>query len=157
MPNKCCVPGCNSNYSSFLKDSNNKAVSVFKFPKDTALKLLWIKAIPRKNFEPSNFSVVCKLHFKSSDFIYDKHLQPDGTCKDLILNRPRLRNEAIPSIFPNLPFYLSKEKVKERTDRSSPIFCNTEAQNQCRHCGTPCVSAEFLKYGIPSTDFMFCV
>lgn len=124
MPNKCCVPGCNSNYSSFLKDSNNKAVSVFKFPKDTALKLLWIKAIPRKNFEPSNFSVVCKLHFKSSDFIYDKHLQPDGTCKDLILNRPRLRNEAIPSIFPNLPFYLSKEKVKERTDRSEHTVTN---------------------------------
>jgi hypothetical protein len=52
------------------------AVQVFlNFPK---MKL-------KQSLEPSASSVVCELHFSSDDIIlYDKHLQPDGDCKQLL-------------------------------------------------------------------------
>ncbi|XP_044262768.1 uncharacterized protein LOC123010130 [Tribolium madens] len=131
MPSRCCVPGCNSNYDSTLKaKQNNRSISVFKFPKNEQRKQAWIKAIPRckgmeeyqsiGDFEPSSSSVVCQLHFNFNDVImYDKHLQPDGSTKELLLARPRLKEDAVSSIFPNLPSYLSKPVVKERTDPQS--------------------------------------
>jgi hypothetical protein len=61
--------------------------------------------------------VVSQLHFSSDDMIlYDKHLQPDGNCKQLLLKSPRLKDAAVPSVFPNLASYLSKPAIKERTD-----------------------------------------
>jgi hypothetical protein len=61
--------------------------------------------------------VVCQLHFRSDDMIlYDKHLQPDGNCKQLLLKSPRLKDAAVTSVFPNLASYLSKPAIKERTD-----------------------------------------
>jgi hypothetical protein len=61
--------------------------------------------------------VVCQLNFSSDDMIlYDKHLQPDGNGKQLLLKSPRLKNAAVPSVFPNLASYLSKPAIKERTD-----------------------------------------
>jgi hypothetical protein len=73
--------------------------------------------------------VVCKLYFSSDDIIlYDKHLQPDGTCKQLLLKSPRLKDAAVPSVFPNLASYLSKPAIKERTD---PEFrCETISKRQ---------------------------
>jgi hypothetical protein len=121
MPSRCCVPGCNSNYDSALKTTqNNRGMSIFKFPKNEERKQAWLKAIPRDDFTPSSSSVVCQLHFHSTDIVrYDKHLQPDGSTKELLLNRPRLKDNAIPSIFPNLPSYLTKSKPKERNDPQS--------------------------------------
>jgi hypothetical protein len=61
--------------------------------------------------------VVCQIHFSSDDIIlYDKHLQPDGSCKQLFLKSLRLKDAAVPSVFPNLASYLSKPAIKERTD-----------------------------------------
>jgi hypothetical protein len=48
--------------------------------------------------------------------LYDKHLQPDGSREQLILKSPRLKDAAVPSVFPNLASYLSKPAIKERTD-----------------------------------------
>jgi hypothetical protein len=48
--------------------------------------------------------------------LYDKHLQPDGSCLQLLLKSPRLKDAAVPSVFPNLASYLSKLAIKERTD-----------------------------------------
>jgi hypothetical protein len=121
MPSRCCVPGCNSNYDSALKTTqNNRGMSIFKFPKNEERKQAWLKAIPRDDFTPSSSSVVCQLHFHSTDIVrYDKQLQPDGSTKELLLNKPRLKDNAIPSIFPNLPSYLTKLKPKERNDPQS--------------------------------------
>lgn len=47
MPNKCCVPACSSNYRTGEK------VQVFSFPKDEVLRTKWLRAIPRKDFVPT--------------------------------------------------------------------------------------------------------
>jgi hypothetical protein len=48
MPSRCCVTGCKTNYDSSLRNTqmNNRAVSVFKFPKNVEPKQAWLKAIP---------------------------------------------------------------------------------------------------------------
>jgi hypothetical protein len=94
MPRSCCVPGCKSNYTSTLK-AGGKLVSAFLFPKDETLKAKWLNAIPRSDWTPSKHSVVCCLHFPETDIIRD-------------ITETNLKPNVVPSIFPNLPKYLSK-------------------------------------------------
>lgn len=109
MPNKCCVFGCRSNY-----DKENEASS-FKFPKDPAMREKWIRAINRKDFTPTFYSVVCVKHFAERFIIReDKMTRDDGTLIVAQRARPALTKDAYPSLFPNQPSYLSKELPPER-------------------------------------------
>lgn len=113
MVKTCCIPSCRSNYPS---TKNEGYFSCFSFPNDEQRKELWMRAIPR-NFIPTKNSFVCEKHFDSDDIIkFDKHLQADGTIKLLLLRSPKLKEGAIPKIFPNLPSYLTKPKQMKRTD-----------------------------------------
>jgi hypothetical protein len=72
------------------------------------LKIKWLKIIPRANWSPTQYSVVCAKHFIPSDIIReDIYLLPDGTTTK-IPTKVRLNLTAVPCIFPNLPAYLSK-------------------------------------------------
>jgi hypothetical protein len=63
--------------------------------------------------------VVCQLHFSSDDMIlYDKHLQPDGSCKQLLLKSSRLKDA---SVFPT--------SIKERTDPENRRETISKRQN----------------------------
>ena len=62
MPLKCCIVNCRSNYVG-----EKESVPVFSFPdkeKEEDLRKRWIKFINRKNWEPSDSSVICKNHFE---------------------------------------------------------------------------------------------
>ena len=112
MPNKCCVPGCNGNYSA------ENRVNVFSFPKDDNLLKKWL-AIPRDNFHPSKSSRVCENHFRKESIIrlstfYD---EKSGKTLEVPLKYPRLSKDAIPKIFPNCPFYISKCDSVDRKSR----------------------------------------
>nr|CAI5854213.1 unnamed protein product [Callosobruchus analis] len=67
MPKPCCVPGCKSNCDSSLKVEGQK--SSFKFPKNELLRKKWIRAIPMKDWIPSESQTVCCLHFNSYDIV----------------------------------------------------------------------------------------
>lgn len=64
MPCSCCVVYCTSGYKS-----NTDKVSFFLFPKVTALKEKWIKAIPRENLVVNDRTVVCEKHFTEDQII----------------------------------------------------------------------------------------
>jgi hypothetical protein len=53
--------------------------------------------------------------------LYDKHLQPDGSCKQLLLKSPRLKDAAVPSVFPT--------SIKERTDPENRRETISKRQN----------------------------
>ncbi|XP_045482104.1 uncharacterized protein LOC123686148 [Harmonia axyridis] len=75
----------------------------------------WISAIPRKNWSPSQNSAVCSVHFQENEIIrYDVFKRKDGTIGKNLLRYPKLNKNAVPSIFPNLPGYLSKPSVSAR-------------------------------------------
>nr|CAI5854160.1 unnamed protein product [Callosobruchus analis] len=114
MVNKCCVPNSTGNYKS-----SGRNVHIFKFPKDKDLreKLLraihrekLFRAIHRENFQISDHSVVCHLHFVETDILHTTSEVDWKAGKTLTVNlkKPKLKPNAIPSIFPNAPSYLSK-------------------------------------------------
>ena len=57
MPNTCC-----SAYKCHERGGH-------KFPNDVTAKNAWIAAVKRKNFVPTPNSVLCRKHFKGSDYI----------------------------------------------------------------------------------------
>ena len=71
MVKKCCVYGCRTNYSSELKQQNEKEVfqennnklSVYRFPKDPSERERWKKAVPNENLIVSDNTVICEAHW----------------------------------------------------------------------------------------------
>ena len=53
----CCVPGC---YNNTKKD---RELSFHKFPREKVLRNVWINAIKRKDFVPTEHHCVCSQHF----------------------------------------------------------------------------------------------
>lgn len=123
MPFRCCVPSCSGNYGY----GNAPKVAVFSFPEDENLKTAWLKAIPRANFTPSKYSKVCELHFSKEDIIRDvtKVDKKSGECSTSHLKRPHLNVNAVPSMFPNCPKYLSKFGPPVRKSREDKM-CEKE-------------------------------
>lgn len=116
MTRRCCVPGCTSNCNSSIK-KQGRSITTFSFPKNEEKRKLWIRAIPRSNWVPCKTAVVCCKHFFAADIIsHDKFLLPDGTIQPLALRNPKLKEDAVPSVFPNLPKYLSKKEKHCRRD-----------------------------------------
>lgn len=113
MPSTCCVTGCTSNYSN--KVSAN--ITVFQFPKDEVRKQKWLTAIPRADFNPSNRSVVCILHFDDRFIVReDTVTRADGSTLTVKRDRLKLTHDAYPTRFENVPSYLSKELPVPRRD-----------------------------------------
>ncbi|GBO13031.1 hypothetical protein AVEN_40191-1 [Araneus ventricosus] len=116
MPSVCCVPGCKSNYPPTTEN-----VRVFKFPNEADLKDQWLRKIPRKDFTPTARSVVCVKHFKNDDVIKEDIITlPDGCEEVRARKRFKLKPKAIPSIFPNLPSYLSDINTNSLPSRKDP-------------------------------------
>lgn len=99
MPQICCVPKCRGNYVG------EPRVSVFAFPKDVAVTAKWLTNIPRKNFVPNMYHKVCERHFPKGSIIRKISQQGPKTGKLLEVNlqRPHLKENAVPTIFPNCP------------------------------------------------------
>ncbi|KAH7986441.1 hypothetical protein HPB51_026667 [Rhipicephalus microplus] len=112
MPYKCCVPQCRGNYDSTRK------VRVFRFPHDEELCRKWVRAVPRENFSPTQYSRVCELHFQPEDIMYETSYVDDRTGRTVTAPLPSscIRPGAVPSKFPACPSYFSKES----TSRESP-------------------------------------
>ncbi|XP_077508849.1 uncharacterized protein LOC144120360 [Amblyomma americanum] len=110
MPGHCCVPGCRGNYDG------EKPVRVFTFPADADRRRQWLKAIPRADFEPGKRSVVCERHFKESDIRTSSKYVDSKTGKvvEAKLKIARLSSDAISSVFPNCPAYLSAPATTSR-------------------------------------------
>ncbi|XP_040574789.1 uncharacterized protein [Lepeophtheirus salmonis] len=76
------------------------------FPKNEELKDKWIRAIHRENFVPTKNARVCSRHFHES--CYSTERRDSNTYrKHLNLKRERLQSNAVPTIFPDSPAYVS--------------------------------------------------
>ena len=60
MVNKCCVPGCQSNYKK--RDVEYKYVPIFSFPKNEDLQNVLKSKIPRDNLVATQNPKVCMKH-----------------------------------------------------------------------------------------------
>ncbi|XP_014241489.1 THAP domain-containing protein 2-like isoform X2 [Cimex lectularius] len=105
----CVAYGCKNRDTDKLP-----GVTFHKFPKNEKRRAAWAKAVKRKNWYPTPRSNLCSVHFEE-EFI-------DRTSLAVV----RLRENAIPTIFPQHPSYqqdtLGKQKsVKRKASDQMPL------------------------------------
>lgn len=130
MP-QCCVYGC-YNASGKDKYDGDNIISYHTLPTTNPLRKSWITCINRKDWNPSNSTVVCSIHFHIDDFELDLYSQ--------IMNEPprrrRLKPNAVPSLFlrgeerhrptPSTSrdsTYLSKRRKVEEDESIQRLLC----------------------------------
>ena len=111
MPNHCSAPGCKSNYRG------EPYTPVFKLPTaPQVLRTQWLNALHRNNIADLSNIFVCMHHFHPKDIItVDRILQADGNFTERIRARPKLCQNAVPSILPGCPTYFSSEPLPRPT------------------------------------------
>ncbi|XP_018315344.1 THAP domain-containing protein 5-like [Mycetomoellerius zeteki] len=77
----CCVPGC--------FNSNKKCFSLRRFPANLERRTLWLGKIGKKNWQPSQRSYICEIHFSK-----------DMWEKPRVDGKQKLKCNAVPTIFP---------------------------------------------------------
>ena len=120
MPYKCSAYGCHSGYDT--QEEEREGISFHKFPVHDKERLQrWISRNPRKDFKVTSYSRLCSLHFVEEDFITGRTDSNERRSKNLTgnLTRRRLKDTAIPSVFPNAPSYLSTSSTSERSTSAS--------------------------------------
>jgi hypothetical protein len=90
---------------------------VFRFPRDAKRLDLWKRKIPRENLVVSQHTRICIQHFEER-FInrYFEYRGADGLLHRDPRDVPVLTDDAYPTIFSNLPEYLSEKLPVQRKD-----------------------------------------
>jgi THAP domain len=105
MPTTCWAPGCSTGYSS-QKDVTRH--HFFKAPKDVARLELWRKAIPRVGLLLPTHNI-CELHFEERCILKTYTCIINGQKVETPRGKWELTKDAIPTLFPSLPKYLSSD------------------------------------------------
>ncbi|XP_077520288.1 uncharacterized protein LOC144130155 [Amblyomma americanum] len=111
----CFVPGCTTGYKSC-----KMKLSLSGVPKDEELFLKWQRNISQADKTLERNAAVCELHF-DAQFV-SRHFEHviQGQLVRIDQSRPVLSPDAIPTVFPNVPKYLSKPVPKKRKSRERP-------------------------------------
>ncbi|XP_011706235.1 PREDICTED: uncharacterized protein LOC105461439 [Wasmannia auropunctata] len=92
----CCVEGCNSRGGK--KNSSKKSLFT---PRTNDMFTSWYTIMCTKNIKINKNSRICELHFKAKDIIKeDAFVQTNGTVIYVPRKNPKLKEGAVPSIFP---------------------------------------------------------
>ncbi|KAK5648062.1 hypothetical protein RI129_002954 [Pyrocoelia pectoralis] len=94
MPVSCSAYGCTNRFSK------EKKIQFFGFPKNPEKLQSWLNRMRREDWTPTKYSKICSDHFLSSDYLL----------------RPRLKDNAVPSVFTGFPKHLQRTV----TPRKSP-------------------------------------
>lgn len=112
--NYCFAPGCRTGYSR-VKDALK--ASLFNVPRDEERRKQWERNLHRADKVLDATCAVCELHFEQRYIIRDYVHLVDGKEVRIPRGRPLLSEDAVPTILPNLPAYLSKTTPKPRSKR----------------------------------------
>ena len=131
MVYKCTAINCRSGYREKKQDQK---VTFHSFPlEDKHLLQTWLKRLARKDYVPTKNSKLCSLHFKFENFVTDSTDQKGWRKRKretTTLIRKRLRKDACPSIFKDLPPYYTENNylVRSGLSTSSSRFKNEAAR-----------------------------
>nr|XP_040565846.1 uncharacterized protein LOC121115779 isoform X1 [Lepeophtheirus salmonis] len=104
----CSAVCCKNRSATDKKSPGFSSMKMFSFPKDIQRKKLWINAIKRANWTPTNNSRVCQAHFEESMFL-----------RKSVEGRWRLVHDAIPTLF---------QHSKKKNERKLPLNRNKDAE-----------------------------
>ena len=71
--------------------------SLHCFPKNKTVRLAWIAAVRRPNFQPTTFSPICSWHFAPSAFTMDPELATQCGYTKMSLRSDGVPTEHLPS------------------------------------------------------------
>ncbi|KAH6927751.1 hypothetical protein HPB50_007733 [Hyalomma asiaticum] len=117
---RCCVPMCRGNYDGGPK------VRLFSFPSDEKRKAEWQRAVRRDDVDVAQLkdSKVCERHCKPEYLrTTSSYTNVDGRTIEAPMKLTRLTPDALPTIFPDCPAYVSdkrkrREGPEERRSRT---------------------------------------
>ena len=144
MPDKCCAPGCTANY-----DNTADYISVFRFPADELRRQQWLRLIPRANLNVTKRTVVCQRHFEKRFVLTEDKVLVNGVETVITRQRPRLTDDAVPTIFHNIPGYLSTPLPPKR---KTPDDRHQELQQRLNDSFTDWLSSDEVKVFSDVTD-----
>jgi len=137
MPRKCSIIGCRTNYRKRNDSDDNSACSVFRFPKDVGRLREWIQKIPQAGLTAEDITDnmgVCERHFDARFVVRDRVFRrPDGSKFTSPRDAPILSDDAVPTLFPNTPSYLSSvppPKRRNPDDRRAELSEREDQQFQ---------------------------
>lgn len=128
--NYCFAPGCKTGYSR-VKDAPK--LSLFSVPEDEEMRRTWERNLHRKDKPLEVTDAVCELHFEGKYVLRDYVHVIDGKEVRLPRGKPSLSPDAVPTILPNLPRYLSKTPSCERPTkkRASSRLHDHQTKRRC--------------------------
>lgn len=143
--NYCFAPGCRTGYSGL---KNAPKLSLFGAPEDDERRHVWESNLHRadKPLEPSD--AVCELHFEEKYILRHYVHVIDGKEVRIPRGKPSLSPDAVPTILPNVPKYLSKVPVRERLPRKR--VCAEPAE--CGSSKKLCLPLNELRTDGPAVD-----
>ena len=106
MPKTCWAPGCVSDYRSSLNSGSKR--HFFSVPANKCAD--WNRRIPRDGVLSAKH-YLCDLHFEEHFLVKADILNIGGKAESFPRLRWSLTDDAIPTLFPNIPKYLSKRIV----------------------------------------------
>ena len=113
--------GCKTSYKSH---KNHPKVALFQFLSEEVLKNKCLKSIPLKNWTLSNSQGVCANHFYKNNLITkstNKRHKKSNLPHQRSSARIRLKKNAVSSVFPTLPKYLTfLPNPNQRAGTSTP-------------------------------------
>lgn len=112
MPTKCCVPGCNAGSTVTQTQNDQEHTKLHFFRPTKELLVSWSHAIPRQ-FTLKTTHSVCSQHFSDDVIIKEDKFIINGESVVMPRLKWTLKPGSVPTIFPNLPSYLTK-KTKAR-------------------------------------------
>jgi hypothetical protein len=138
MPPPCVAFGCRSGYrdcSGFTPDGQK--ITFHSFPLNNSdLLHKWIRANPRVDFVPTKYSKICSRHFRDHDFV-EMHQDSNESRRQLKqssdggrLKKRYLKPDAVPSIFENVPTYLTASETTPR--QTSMALASTRREAAAR-------------------------
>lgn len=109
----CFVPGCKSGYRSCLLKA-----SLFRAPTDAARREIWARQIKRADKELTADCVVCERHFEEQYVEKTFRHVIGGKAAEIPRDRPHLKEDAVPTVFPDAPKYFTRKAPTKRKERN---------------------------------------
>ncbi|KAH7945825.1 hypothetical protein HPB49_016037 [Dermacentor silvarum] len=106
--------GCSTGYA---RTNSAKKLSLFKAPADPERRCTWERNLHRADKPLTADCAVCELHFEHRFIVRDYVHRINGEEVRISRGTPTLTPDAVPTILPNLPAYLSKQPTPKRNER----------------------------------------
>ncbi|KAK8758929.1 hypothetical protein V5799_003439 [Amblyomma americanum] len=138
----CFVPVCQSGYRS-----STESVSLFTASTDHARLVEWEKNIRREDRRLSSTAVVCEKHSESSFIERTFKITVNGIVNEIPRDKPRLKPDAVPTVFDAYPKHLVppksvKKKTRNLCEQEAPPKRPKKQKQQQHDDGEPRESAE---------------